>query len=30
MTAGHLQRAFGLAAQVMTDPLTGRPWILPH
>lgn len=30
MTAEHLRRAFGLAAQVMVDPLTGRPWVLPH
>lgn len=30
MRAEHLQRAFGLAAQVMADPITGRPWVLPH
>ena len=30
MTAEHLQRAFGLEAQVVSDPLTGRPWVLPH
>lgn len=30
MTAEHLYRAFGLEAQVMADPLTGRPWVLPH
>ena len=30
ITPNHLHRAFGLAAQVLADPLTGRPWILPH
>ncbi|WP_281684294.1 ABC transporter ATP-binding protein [Thalassobaculum salexigens] len=30
VTAENLHRAFGLAARVMADPLTGRPWILPH
>lgn len=30
MKPEHLRRAFGLEAQVMADPLTGRPWVLPH
>ena len=30
VTAENLRRAFGLEAQILTDPLTGKPWILPH
>jgi iron complex transport system ATP-binding protein len=30
MTADNLLRAFGLSAQIMPDPLTGRPMVLPH
>ena len=30
VTAENLRRAFGLEAQILTDPMTGKPWILPH
>jgi iron complex transport system ATP-binding protein len=30
LTAENLQRAFGLSAQIMADPISGSPMVIPQ